>query len=355
MKIAIQLPNWVGDACMATPTIRALREGIPSISELCLVGKYAPVEVLAGNPWSDSTVVFQSRPGGTGVVSRRQMIGVLKRKRIDMIILLPNSLSAGLIGYLSGATRRVGYSRDARSWLLTDRIPLWNEGQDMRVVPTIDYYLNIAKSLACSIEDQQMRLWVLDREREIAETAYDRLGLDWKRPTVVMNCASGTGESRLWPTGLASRAARELASKYDLQVVVHCGPADRARANAVEFGASHPLVKSIGHIEDLPIGLSKAILEQASVVVSTDSGPRHMAVALGKKVVTLFGPTSPDRYRTYNVPERILRVDMDCSPCGKSKCPLMHNNCMHGITYPQVVQAVLEALDYRSVLPRSAA
>ena len=133
-----------------------------------------------------------------------------------------------------------------------------------------------------------------------------------------------------------------LASSYGIQVIVHCGPQDRDRANAIAFGASHAKVKSMGEIVDIPIGLSKGLMEQASVVVSTDSGPRHMAVALNKNVVTLFGPTAPENTRTYNRPESILRLKMDCQPCGEGKCPLVHNNCMHGLTYPTVVHAVLE-------------
>ena len=122
----------------------------------------------------------------------------------------------------------------------------------------------------------------------------------------------------------------------------------------------------MGQIDDIPIGLSKAVLEHANVVLSTDSGPRHMAVALNNKVVSLFGPTDPNNTQTYNQPETILRVPMDCQPCGQSKCPLVHNNCMHGLTYSVVVQAVLKhlelSLDWKSpehvsggALPRRAA
>ena len=108
----------------------------------------------------------------------------------------------------------------------------------------------------------------------------------------------------------------------------------------------------MGQVENLPMGLSKAVLEQASVVVSTDSGPRHMASALGKKVISLFGPTSASLYQTYNLPEKVLSIPMACSPCGKYKCPLVHNNCMHGITYTQVVEAVMDELQMSNSSPK---
>ncbi len=344
MKTAILLPTWVGDACMATPTIRAIRHGLSEISELCLVGRYAPIAVLEGLPSIDSTITYKPKSKDRKTLSRRGMIAELKRRKLDLIILLPNSLSAGIIGYLSGAKRRVGYAKDGRSWLLTDRIPLMQGNVDHRTLPTIDYYMNIAKHLGCASSNLAMQLAVSESDRNLAKDMFDRFGFAWGHPTVVLNTASATGESKLWPTGNASRAARQLASQHGWQVVVHSGPSDRKKANAIEFGAGHPLVKSMGQIEHLPMGLSKAVLEQASVVVSTDSGPRHMASALGKRVVSLFGPTSPGLYRTYNLPEKVLSKSMACSPCGKYKCPLMHNNCMHGITYPEVVEAVFEQM-----------
>ena len=124
MKTAILLPTWVGDACMATPTIRAIRNGMSDNSELCLVGRYAPIAVLEGLPSVDSTITYKPKSKDGKTLSRRGMIAELKRRKLDLIILLPNSLSAGIIGFMSGATRRVGYATDGRSWLLTDRIPL---------------------------------------------------------------------------------------------------------------------------------------------------------------------------------------------------------------------------------------
>ncbi len=366
MKVAILLPTWVGDTCMATPTIRALRDGLPNVDELCVVGRYAPVAVLEGTPWIDSSIIYKPRSTDSKIVSRRGLVAMLKRRGFNMVVLLPNSLSAGLIGYLSGAKRRIGYAKDGRSWLLTDPIPQWDGVVDHSKKPTIDYYLQIANRLGCSIVDRRMQLFVSDSDQKLAKDLYSRFQFSSESPTVVFNTSSATAASRLWPVGHASRAAKLLADQFGIQIIVHCGPSDRERANAIAFGASHRLVKSMGHIEDIPIGLSKALLSQANVVVSTDSGPRHMAIALDKRVVSLFGPTAPEGTQTYNQPETILQVPMDCQPCGKAKCPLVHNNCMHGLAYPVVVDAVLKligisngsgALEFenRLALPRSAA
>lgn len=342
MKVAILLPTWVGDTCMATPTIRAIRAGLPDVEELCVVGRYAPVAVLEGSPWIDSAITFKPRSKDSKILSRRGLVSKLRERGFDLIVLLPNSLSAGLIGYLSGAKRRVGYAKDGRTWLLTDAFPQRDASGDHRKKPAIDYYLNLAQQLGCETNDRAMQLFVSEADRVLARNLHSEFKFEWDVPTVLFNTASATAQSRLWPVGHASRAAKLLANRYGFQVIVHCGPQDRDRANAIAFGASHEKVKSMGEVADIPIGLSKGLMEQASVVVSTDSGPRHMAVALNKNVVTLFGPTSPEQTQTYNRPESILRLKMDCQPCGKGKCPLVHNNCMHGLTYSAVVQAVLE-------------
>jgi heptosyltransferase-2 len=336
---------------MATPALRAIRNGMPEISELCLVGRYAPLTVLEGCPWVDSTLVYKPKSKSADVLSRRGMIQELKRRRIETIILFPNSLSAGMIGYLTRAKRRIGYARDGRRWLLTDPIPMRSESHaSVKQLPTIDYYLNIARYLGCDIYDRSMQLWVSDADRDQARSLFDSLGLDWDQPTIVLNTASATGDTRQWPTGHASRAARELANRHGLQVLIHSGPGDRQKANAIAFGADHPAVQSMGMLADLPLGLSRGVLERAAVVVSTDSGPRHMAAALNKPVIALFGPTAWERYQTYNRPETILRLALDCGPCGKRRCPLVHNNCMAGLSYHQVVSAVLDHLN-RDAIP----
>jgi len=329
---------------MATPTLRALRLGLPDVEEFCVVGRYAPVAVLEGAPWIDSTITFKPRSTDTKTPSRRGLVSKLRSRGFDMMVLLPNSLSAGLIGYLSGAARRVGYAKDGRTWLLTDAIPRSDADGDHWSRPTIDYYLHLAKRLGCETHDRSMQLFVSEADRVLARDLYSQFHFDWDLPTVLFNTASATSQARLWPVGHASRAAKLLANRYSVQVIVHCGPQDRDRANAIAFGASHEKVKSMGELVNIPVGLSKSLMEQASVVVSTDSGPRHMAVALNKNVVTLFGPTNPENTQTYNRPESILRLKMDCQPCGKEKCPLIHNNCMHGLTYPMVVQAVVDRL-----------
>lgn len=352
MKLAILLPNWVGDACMATPAIRAIRTELRDVSELCIIGRPAPVMVLEGLPWVDSSLTYRPRSKGPGMLSRRGLVSELRSRSFDAMLLLPNSLSSGLIAYLSGIRRRIGFAKDGRSFLLTDRVSFQEGDINYRRTPCIDAYLRLAKELGCRSQDRTMELFCTENDRDMANQLWRDVGFSDETPTVLFNTAAATASAKQWPTDQAIRTAKTLAHDYGVQVLIHCGPADRDRANVVEFSCDHPLVKSMGKFKDLPLGLSKGVIEKSALVLSTDSGPRHMAVAMNKKVISLFGPTDPALTQTFNVPETVMRHEMSCQPCGKYECPLVHTNCMHGLQHSRVVAEIVSELQLATV-PRS--
>lgn len=324
---------------MATPTLRALREGLRNFDEICWVGRPAPLMVLDGLPWSDSQTMYKPRARGGAMLSRRGLVRELRRQRFDAILLMTNSLSTALIAWLSGIPRRIGYARDGRSWLLTDRIPLVEGNRDAKTDPCIDNYLRLAEYLGCDISDRRMELAATDADRCQADALWAQIGFDASRPTAVLNTGAATADTKRWPIEHAVAAARELSQRHGMQVLIHCGPAEREIADAIEGRAGDARVRSMGCARDLPLGLSKAVIERSDLVISTDSGPRHMAVAFNKPIVTLFGSVSPALTRTYNQPETILSLGLDCQPCGQYTCPLKHARCMKDLDSHRVLAA----------------
>ena len=342
-SIGIVLPTWVGDACMSTPTLRSLRHAFPSCR---LIGVMRPVirEVLdaawGDEPaWLDECLLFHKRTQ-PGVSSRWGLVRQLRRRRVNVVVLLTNSLWSAVVARLSGARRIVGYDRDGRGWLLSDRLPVLRDGKKPSPISPIDYYLQLAAWLGADTLDRRMQLGINERDRQLGDELWSRLGFTDTVPTVVINSGSATMATRLWPDAkvleLASRIARDLG----WQVLLHCGPAERASINTLVQRANDPKIASLGVMPELPIGLSKYVLQRASVVVSTDSGPRHMAVALNRPVVTLFGPTDPVWTTTYNVPEIVIKEELKCRPCYKSPCPLVHHRCMLDISVERVLAAI---------------
>jgi len=341
MKLALMLPNWVGDACMATPTLRALRNQLQGVEEICWIGRPGPLMVLEGLPWADSTICYKPKGKGTGPMGRRALVGELRRRRFDAIVLFTNSLSTAAMAWLGNIPRRIGFARDGRSLLLTDRIPTIDGLKNAHRDPCIDTYLRLASHLGCDTSDRRMELATTETDRELAEQLWGKLQFSSLRPTLLLNTGAATAETKRWPIEHAAQAASTLSRKHGYQVLVHCGPAEREIANRIESVVADPNVRSMGINENLPLGLSKALIERSDVVVSTDSGPRHIAVALNKPVVSLFGPIAPAMTQTYNVPETVVTMGLDCQPCGKYECPLKHTRCMNALDAERVVRAVV--------------
>lgn len=324
---------------MATPTLRALRYGFPNAE---LIGVMRPVikELVAGTTLLDDQVLFDKK-------RRLGLIGAMRAAKLDSVILLTNSLWTATVTRLAGVKRLVGYNRDARGWLLTDKIPVPPSINSKGKAPStsaIDYYLQLAQQIGCDISDRRSELVVTPAESRLADTLWNLSRFDTARPTIVINSNSATDFSRLWPADKVRALATQLAIEYYFQVLLHCGPAEREMANRLATEVDHPLVVSMGRANDLPIGLTKAVLARAAAVISTDSGPRHIAVALNRPVVSLFGPTDSSGTRTYNLPETKLSIDLPCRPCYAKSCPLKHGQCMQGILVQSVVHALQRSL-----------
>ncbi len=329
------LPSWVGDAVMATPALRALREHVSSGTEVIGVMQPVIAEVLAGSPWCDSQILFSKRNWS----SRYQLVRDLRAAQIDTIVLLTNSLWTAFAAKLASIPRRIGYSRDGRGWLLTDSMPALRVGKAFQPVPAVDYYLELMKLLGCDSHNRRMELAANSTDQRLADQLWNQLGFG-HQPTVVINSSGVWGSAKVWPADHVEQLAKRIVESQPWQVLLHCGPSERDAANAVETRLNHPRVRSMGRADSLPIALTKGVLSRAGVVVSTDSGPRHIAVALDRPVVGLYGPTDPAWTKTYNVPEVQLGVPMACRGCWQKTCPLKHNRCMRDLGVEAVYGAI---------------
>ncbi|MCC6509067.1 MAG: lipopolysaccharide heptosyltransferase II [Pirellulaceae bacterium] len=333
------MPSWVGDAVMATPTLRALAlQQSPGDS---LIGVMQPVisAVLSGSPWFTEQIQFNKRswPG------RLQLAMRLRAAKPDTVVLLANSLWTAVVARLSGAKRTLGYARDGRGWLLSDTLPALKKDGKFTPVPAIDYYLQLAGKLGCDTSSRRMELTVEGRDRQLAEQLYSRIGFNRERPLIVINSSGAWGVAKIWPADHVEQLAKRIVENHQWQVLLHCGPGERESADAVASRINHPRVQSMGQATELPLGLTKAVMELATVVVSTDSGPRHIAVALDRPVVGLFGPTDAAWTRTYNLEETEIGLQLACRGCWQKSCPLVHNRCMRDLGVEAVYGGVVAA------------
>lgn len=348
-RIALFLPNWIGDVVMATPAIRAVRERFPA-AELVAVCKPYVADVLAGSPWFAETVLFDKsgpREQRLWPVARK-----LRQAPIDAAILFPNSFRTALLARLGGCRNAVGFSRYGRRFLLSQCLHPKTDSWGRPVpLPIIDDYNRLAMALGTPDPSSRMELFTTPAGEAAADEVWSQFGLH-KYPRVVgLNPGAAFGAAKHWPTDSFAHLARMLTQRLGCGVVVLCGPSERDIARKIAEDARSPHVYSLSDMP-LSLGLTKAVVKRLDLLVTTDSGPRHFAAAFQRPVVTLFGPTHIEWTETYFEGAVHLQKKVPCGPCQKRVCPLDHR-CMRELG-PDEVFAAAERLLARFPLPLSA-
>lgn len=339
MKIAVFLPNWVGDAVMATPTLRAVRHGFPNAEIVAVLRPYV-AEVLDGLDLVNRILKHCPR-GKTREIKGWRFVSALRRERFDLALLLPNSFHTAVLAWLSGAKRRVGFDRDGRGWLLTDRVPPRPKSTPH---PVMDEYLKLAAHLGCRNVERKLELATLpEDERRLAEFWRGHDPRLREAGVVCLNPGGAFGSAKHWPTESFAELARRIADELRHTVLVLCGPAERDEARAITRLAGRANVVSLADAP-LSIGLTKAAVKSSRLLVTTDSGPRHFAPPFGVPVVTLFGPTHIAWSETYYSKAVHLQIPVECGPCQQRVCPLGHHRCMKDLRVETVLNASVALL-----------
>ena len=339
MKIAVYLPNWIGDAVMATPALAAIRGQWPEAEVVGVLRPYV-ADVLDGTGLVDRVIEWDPR-GGDHDMAGWRLARRLRCEQFDVAVLLPNSLRSAWMAWLSGAPRRVGFSRNGRRLLLTD--PVLPKSRNTPH-PVLDEYLRLVEPLGCGSTDRRMHLSVSNRDeadwRAIRASRSDVLG---QRPYTCFNPGGAFGAAKHWPSQLFGELARMIVAETEMSVVVVCGPSERAEAGEIVAAAGESRVVSLAD-EALSLGLTKAVIRHAAALVTTDSGPRHFAAPFQVPVVTLFGPTHIAWSETHFEKAIHVQLDLDCGPCQQRTCPLGHHRCMTELAPSRVYRELMSLM-----------
>ena len=342
MNIAIFLPNWLGDLVMATPTLRAMRCHFGPRARLVGILRPYLADVLAGAGWLDEQWFFnphaKDRDLHSWAVARR-----MRQERFDMAILLTNSLRTAAVAWLGGAKERIGYVRYGRGPLLTGRLYPRRDGRRLVPLPMVEAYLELARSLGCEDESPRLELATVEADERSANAVFQRLGLPSDARPVALNSSGAYGGAKLWPVEYFATLAQRVVDRLGHNVLVVCGPKERDIARQVVQLADRTGVFSMAE-QSMDLGTAKACIRRCRLMVSTDSGPRHVAAAFGLPVITLFGPMLP--VWSENPTQRAinLMLDLDCIGCHKRVCPLGHHRCMRDLSADRVFAALTELL-----------
>jgi heptosyltransferase-2 len=344
MRLGIFLPNWIGDVVMATPVLRAARKHFGPPAHLVGIMRPYVADVLAGTSWFDDVVLYSKRASDGTEQSPRQAWHRLRAARLDQILLLTNSFRTAWMAWRSGAPRRVGIRGDGRGWLLTQRLKQPSNPHTGLPLATIDTYLELASALGCPPEPPRLELATTPVDERAADEVWQRLGLPPGRDVVVLNTGGAYGNAKQWPVDHFAALARRIVADRGLSVLVNCGPKERVAAQEIVARAGDRRVVGLAEERELPIGLTKACIRRARLLVTTDSGPRYLGIAFERPVVTVFGPTDPRQTETHYDRETCLSLALECQPCMARTCPLVHHRCMRELTVDMVYAAVEKLL-----------
>lgn len=294
LRLLVVCPSWLGDVVMATPALRLLRDALPGtfIGALLRPGLD---ELLAGSDLVDEMHVDRAR----GVMGPKLVAAKIRPRRYDAALLLTNSFSTALIVRLAFIPRRIGYDRDGRGLLLTDRLKPERRSVTggFACVPAVEYYLRAARAVLGDQQQADMRLFHMelscsaDQERA-GEAVLTQAGIAPGTRYAVLNPGANNPAKR-WPGERFAQIAEHLVKRHDLHVLVSGGPSESELVDSVVAQSGMPeRVKSLVRA-GVTIGALKPIVRGAAMMLSNDTGPKHIAAAFRVPTVTLYGPTDP--------------------------------------------------------------
>ena len=342
-RILVFVPNWVGDVVMATAAMRAIRRRFASARIVHLMRPYV-ADVLAGAELSNETAFFPDGQDRNSMLQHARLIRQLRRDPIDLAVLLTNSFRSALVARLAGARRRVGFDRDGRGWLLTDRLAPRKENGDYVPVPALDYYNELARHVGCDDPGDRLVLATTPADEAAIEARLGRV--ENGRPLVVLNPGANYGSAKCWPAESFAGLADALVEQYGARVIASLVPREREIANRLKAASRKPIEVFV----DPPLGLGplKALVRRCDLLITNDTGPRHFAAAFDRPVVTVFGSSDPAWTDTRFAKERIVTLELECQPCMERTCPLGHHDCMQLLKPDAVMEKVAELLTPRT-------
>lgn len=335
MKILVRATNWVGDAILAMPALRAVRTKFPEAS-ISVVARPYVAAIYRDQEICDELIEYDAKGEHRGWSGRERIISELREKKFDVALLLQNAFDAAWLAWRAGIPKRIGYARDGRSLLLTEAIavPRANE------IPAHEkfYYLELlrrAKWLEKLPEVEEICLRVPDEKRARAEEKLVKAGAHSGTRRVAIGAGASYGSAKCWLPDRFAVWANRFQDEYDAQVILFGTPGEAAVNAAIAGAMKRKPVDLTGKTD---IGELPALLSLCDLFVGNDSGAMHVAAAVGLPVVAIFGPTDPLGTAPVTRKSSIVQEKPYCSPCFLRRCPTDHR-CMTHVTVEMVSEA----------------
>ena len=334
MKILIRATNWIGDAIIALPALRAVRRRFPD-GQIAILARPQVVDLYRGQTISDELIVYDAKSSHAGLGGRERLARELRARNFDIALLLQNAFDAAWLAWRARIPQRIGYARDGRSLLLTKSIAVPRQGE----IPPHEqfYYLELLRRAGWIDSLGQESCATLEVSQEHAWRAEEVL-ISAGTPGNVVRIAIGAGASygsaKCWPPDCFADFVNRFRLHTDADAIFFGTAAEQQVSDAIAAGINGPSISMVGKTTtaDLP-----ALLSRCQLFVGNDSGAMHVAAAVGLPIVAVFGPTDPNGTAPITARCTIVQEKPYCSPCFLRRCPIDHR-CMTRVP-PEAVDA----------------
>jgi len=362
-KILIKGVNWVGDTIMTLPSIEGIRKLFPE-SRISILVKEQLKGLFEANPHLNGVITYRQRKGFAKIFEYARVINRLGKEKFGLCVLFPNSFSSALIAFLAGIKERIGYKTDGRTLLLTGGI---KRNPELLKKNQVEYYLEIVRQLGeVSVStvprletDKESKLWA---EKLLSSQGLKKdvpplgpvppvrfrknlagpvpLNPAGDRINIGINPGSTYGPAKRWLPERFAGVGKRLVSEQKARILLFGQGEEKHLSDFIAGGIGENCLNLAGKTT---LARLAALLERCDLLLTNDTGPMHIAAALGVPVVAVFGPTDPRTTAPAGEKHIIVRKPVACSPCLKRRCPADHQ-CMKEIGVEDVFNAALKLL-----------
>jgi heptosyltransferase II len=325
-NLLIRSANWIGDAVMTTPAIRAIRKNFPN-ARINLLSKPWVAPVFENSPYIAQIIPY-NYAGALRTVKAAKM---LEMYNFDAVFLLQNAFEAAWVAYLAKIPIRIGYDTDLRKMFLTH--PIHRSSKILRLHQT-HYYNEILKGAGLETNGTFLELYLTSKDHDSALKILKESNIDETDFVIGINPSATFGSAKQWFPERFAQLSDRLNKRFNSKTIIFGGPNDH------ELGADiMKMMKTFAVNLSGKTSLKEAmaLIARCRLFITNDSGLMHVAAALNVAQVAIFGSTNFAATAPWSPRARVVRSNLDCSPCLKQQCPLGHKACMKTISVDKVL------------------
>ncbi len=335
-RILIRATNWVGDAVMTIPALEAVRDNFPA-STLVVLARPWVIPLFANHPAVDQVLPIRKGKGYlSDLVEIIRVARLIRRHKFDLAILFQNAFEAALLACLGGIRFRIGYNTDGRRFLLS-HAAIRND--KVLKLHQVEYYLSLLRAMGWTARSKDSRLFVVEKDMETIRSLLLSKGIGEDDFLLGLSPGAIFGPAKRWPAERFAFIGDWASERWGAKVLVLGSERERDICMVVCKSMKHAMLNLCGMTT---IGEAMALIKRCRFFVTNDSGLMHIAAALNVPMVAIFGSTDPVTTGPRSRKARIVKHQIDCSPCLRPECPTDYR-CMLDIE-PEEVWKEMEIL-----------